>query len=203
MRSVSLKVANEQQNVIFWSLMHVFTVVGFFTGLYYCREYMMMPDRVVIMDKGGNLFQGTSRDVICRDTVHNIAERAAMAFLDRSFEHNNQKTCEALFGKTAQKSLRDIISRSSNEFTEQKIRQTPVIKEIEITSAGEPDQCLAFVSGILHRTGIYMNIPYYQELEFTLGLRLMRSPDIKTYPLRVLRMVYGEKSIYDNKTRKE
>ena len=48
-----------------------------------------------------------------------------------------------------------------------------------------------------------MNIPYYQKLEFTLGLRLMRSPDIQTHPLRVLRMIYEEQSVYDNKTGKK
>ena len=35
---------------------------------------------------------------------------------------------------------------------------------------------------------------------FTLGLRLVRSPDEKAFPLRVLRMTYEEKSIFDNKT---
>ena len=44
-----------------------------------------------------------------------------------------------------------------------------------------------------------MKMPYYQKLEFTLGLRLMRSGSLSEYPLRVLKMVYDEKSIYDNK----
>ena len=63
-----------------------------------------------------------------------------------------------------------------------------------------PGQCLAFVYGTLHRTGVYMKIPYSQKLKFTLGLRLVRSPDEKAFPLRVLRMTYEEKSIFDNKT---
>ena len=197
------QVSQEQRHVIRWSLLHIFTAVCFLGGLYYCREYMMMPDKVILMDDAGDLYHGSSGEVICRETADDIARKATSAFLDRSFEHQNRKACEALFGRTAQKSLRDIISLSSDEFAEQKIRQKPVIESVKIVGTNVEDQCLAFVRGILHRSGVYMNIPYYQKLEFTLGLRLMRSPDIQTYPLRVLRMIYEEQSVYDNKTGKK
>ena len=44
-----------------------------------------------------------------------------------------------------------------------------------------------------------MEMPYYQKLEYTLGLRLMQSDDPENFPLRVLRMTYQERSIYDSK----
>ena len=46
--------------------------------------------------------------------------------------------------------------------------------------------------------GIYMKMPYSQKLEFTLGLRLVRSTEQRSFPLRVLRMAYEERSIYEN-----
>ncbi len=196
-------VAWEQHWIVVWSLLHIVTVLCLVLGIYFCRDYMLLPDRVIIMDDAGNLYYGTSGKVICTATANDIASRAAVAFLERSFEQDHQKACEAIFGRSAQKSLSGIVSETKEEFNGQKIRQFPVIEKIELIPATEPDQCLAFVSGTLHRTGIYLNLPYYQKLGFNLGLRLMRSPDIKTYPLRVLRMRYEERSIFDNKKEKE
>ena len=139
--------------------------------------------------------------MLCKETAENIARRCTFAFLDRSFEHDHRQLCEALFGRSAQKSLSDIIRKSKDEFTEQKIRQLPEIRKVELLPLSDaPGQCLAFVYGTFHRTGVYMKIPYSQKLKFTLGLRLVRSPDEKAFPLRVLRMTYEEKSIFDNKT---
>ena len=153
------------------------------------------------MDEAGSIYRGSSENVLCKETAENIARRCAFAFLDRSFEHDHRQLCEALFGRSAQKSLSDIIRKSKDEFTEQKIRQLPEIRKVELLPLSDASgQCLAFVYGTLHRTGVYMKIPYSQKLKFTLGLRLVRSPDEKAFPLRVLRMTYEEKTIFDNKT---
>ena len=195
------QVIREQRSVIRWSLLHIATAVCLIVGIYYGREYMRMPDRVIVVDEAGSIYRGSSENVLCRETAENIARRCAFAFLDRSFEHDHWQVCEALFGRSAQKSLSDIIRKSKDEFREQKIRQLPEIRKVELLPlSDEPEQCLAFVYGTLHRTGVYMKIPYSQKLKFTLGLRLVRSPDEKAFPLRVLRMTYEEKSIFDNKT---
>lgn len=194
------QVGREQRSVIRWSLLHIATAVCLIVGIYYGREYMRMPDRVIVVDEAGSIYRGSSENVLCKETAENIARRCAFAFLDRSFEHDHRQLCEALFGRSAQKSLSDIIRKSKDEFTEQKIRQLPEIRKVELLPlSGAPGQCLAFVYGTLHRTGVYMKIPYSQKLKFTLGLRLVRSPDEKAFPLRVLRMTYEEKSIFDNK----
>ena len=195
------QVLREQRSVIRWSLLHIATAVCLIVGIYYGREYMRMPDRVIVVDEAGSIYRGSSENVLCKETAENIARRCAFAFLDRSFEHDHWQLCEALFGRSAQKSLSDIIRKSKDEFTEQKIRQLPEIRKVELLPLSDaPGQCLAFVYGTLHRTGVYMKIPYSQKLKFTLGLRLVRSPDEKAFPLRVLRMTYEEKSIFDNKT---
>lgn len=195
------QVIREQRSVIRWSLLHIATAVCLIVGIYYGREYMRMPDRVIVVDEAGSIYRGSSENVLCRETAENIARRCVFAFLDRSFEHDHWQLCEALFGRSAQKSLSDIIRKSKDEFREQKIRQLPEIRKVELLPlSDEPEQCLAFVYGTLHRTGVYMKIPYSQKLKFTLGLRLVRSPDEKAFPLRVLRMTYEEKSIFDNKT---
>ena len=195
------QVIREQRSVIRWSLLHIATMVCLIVGIYYGREYMRMPDRVIVVDEAGSIYRGSSENVLCRETAENIARRCAFAFLDRSFEHDHWQLCEALFGRSAQKSLSDIIRKSKDEFTEQKIRQLPEIRKVELLPLSDASgQCLAFVYGTLHRTGVYMKIPYSQKLKFTLGLRLVRSPDEKAFPLRVLRMTYEEKSIFDNKT---
>ena len=195
------QVIREQCSVIRWSLLHIATAVCLIVGIYYGRAYIRMPDRVIVVDEAGSIYRGSSENVLCRETAENIARRCAFAFLDRSFEHDHWQLCEALFGRSAQKSLSDIIRKSKNEFREQKIRQLPEIRKVELLPlSDEPEQCLAFVYGTLHRTGVYMKIPYSQKLKFTLGLRLVRSPDEKAFPLRVLRMTYEEKSIFDNKT---
>ena len=195
------QVIREQRSVIRWSLLHIATMVCLIVGIYYGREYMHMPDRVIVVDEAGSIYRGSSENVLCKETAEDIARRCAFAFLDRSFEHDHWQLCEALFGRSAQKSLSDIIRKSKDEFTEQKIRQLPEIRKVELLPlSNAPGQCLAFVYGTLHRTGVYMKIPYSQKLKFTLGLRLVRSPDEKTFPLRVLRMTYEEKSIFDNKT---
>lgn len=199
--SPSEQVGREQRSVIRWSLLHIATAVCLIVGIYYGREYMRMPDRVIVVDEAGSIYRGSSENVLCKETAENIARRCAFAFLDRSFEHDHWQLCEALFGRSAQKSLSDIIRKSKDEFTEQKIRQLPEIRKVELLPLSDaPGQCLAFVYGTLHRTGVYMKIPYSQKLKFTLGLRLVRSPDEKAFPLRVLRMTYEEKSIFDNKT---
>ena len=199
--SPAKQVIREQRSVIRWSLLHIATAVCLIVGIYYGREYMRMPDRVIVVDEAGSIYHGSSENVLCRETAENIARRCVFAFLDRSFEHDHWQLCEALFGRSAQKSLSDIIRKSKDEFTEQKIRQLPEIRKVELLPLSDaPGQCLAFVYGTLHRTGVYMKIPYSQKLKFTLGLRLVRSPDEKTFPLRVLRMTYEEKSIFDNKT---
>ena len=190
-----------KRSVIRWSLLHIATAVCLIVGIYYGRAYIRMPDRVIVVDEAGSIYRGSSENVLCRETAENIARRCAFAFLDRSFEHDHWQLCEALFGRSAQKSLSDIIRKSKDEFREQKIRQLPEIRKVELLPLSDaPGQCLAFVYGTLHRTGVYMKIPYSQKLKFTLGLRLVRSPDEKAFPLRVLRMTYEEKSIYDNKT---
>ena len=195
------QVLREQRNVIRWSLLHIATAVCLIVGIYYGREYMRMPDRVIVVDEAGSIYRGNSENVLCKETAENIARRCAFAFLDRSFEHDHWQLCEALFGRSAQKSLNDIIRKNKDEFTEQKIRQLPEIRNVELLPLSNvPGQCLAFVYGTLHRTGVYMKIPYSQKLKFTLGLRLIRSPEEKAFPLRVLRMTYEEKSIFDNKT---
>lgn len=199
--SPAKQVIREQRSVIRWSLLHIATAVCLIVGIYYGREYMRMPDRVIVVDEAGSIYRGSSENVLCKETADDIARRCALAFLDRSFEHDHRQLCEALFGRSAQKSLSDIIRKSKDEFTEQKIRQLPEIRKVELLSLSDaPGQCLAFVYGTLHRTGVYMKIPYSQKLKFTLGLRLVRSPDEKAFPLRVLRMTYEEKSIFDNKT---
>ena len=198
--SPAKQVLREQRSVIRWSLLHIATAVCLIVGIYYGREYMRMPDRVIVVDEAGSIYRGSSENVLCKETAENIARRCAFAFLDRSFEHDHRQLCEALFGRSAQKSLSDIIRKSKDEFTEQKIRQLPEIRKVELLPLSDaPGQCLAFVYGTLHRTGVYMKIPYSQKLKFTLGLRLVRSPDEKAFPLRVLRMTYEEKSIFDNK----
>ena len=195
------QVLREQRSVIRWSLLHIATAVCLIVGIYYGRAYIRMPDRVIVVDEAGSIYRGSSENVLCRETAENIARRCVFAFLDRSFEHDHRQLCEALFGCSAQKSLSDIIRKSKDEFREQKIRQLPEIRKVELLPlSDEPEQCLAFVYGTLHRTGVYMKIPYSQKLKFTLGLRLVRSPDEKAFPLRVLRMTYEEKSIFDNKT---
>ena len=195
------QVIREQRSVIRWSLLHIATAVCLIVGIYYGRAYIRMPDRVIVVDEAGSIYRGSSENVLCRETAENIARRCAFAFLDRSFEHDHWQLCEALFGRSAQKSLSDIIRKSKDEFREQKIRQLPEIRKVELLPlSDEPEQCLAFVYGTLHWTGVYMKIPYSQKLKFTLGLRLVRSPDEKAFPLRVLRMTYEEKSIFDNKT---
>ena len=195
------QVIREQRSVIRWSLLHIATAVCLIVGIYYGRAYIRMPDRVIVVDEAGSIYRGSSENVLCRETAENIARRCAFAFLDRSFEHDHRQLCEALFGRSAQKSLSDIIRKSKDEFREQKIRQLPEIRKVELLPlSDEPEQCLAFVYGTLHRTGVYMKIQYSQKLRFTLGLRLVRSPDEKAFPLRVLRMTYEEKSIFDNKT---
>ena len=199
--SPAKQVLREQRSVIRWSLLHIATAVCLIVGIYYGREYMRMPDRVIVVDEAGSIYRGSSENVLCKETAENIARRCAFAFLDRSFEHDHWQLCEALFGRSAQKSLSDIIRKSKDEFTEQKIRQLPEIRKVELLPLSDaPGQCLAFVYGTLHRTGVYMKIPYSQKLKFTLGLRLVCSPDEKAFPLRVLRMTYEEKSIFDNKT---
>ena len=195
------QVGREQRSVIRWSLLHIATAVCLIVGIYYGHEYMRMSDRVIVVDEAGSIYRGSSENVLCKETAENIARRCAFAFLDRSFEHDHWQLCEALFGRSAQKSLSDIIRKSKDEFTEQKIRQLPEIRKVELLPLSDaPGQCLAFVYGTLHRTGVYMKIPYSQKLKFTLGLRLVRSPDEKAFPLRVLRMTYEEKSVFDNKT---
>ena len=199
--SPAKQVIREQRSVIRWSLLHIATAVCLIVGIYYGREYMRMPDRVIVVDEAGSIYRGSSENVLCKETADNIARRCAFAFLDRSFEHDHWQLCEALFGRSAQKSLSDIIRKSKDEFTEQKIRQLPEIRKVELLPLSDaPGQCLAFVYGTLHRTGVYMKIPYSQKLKFTLGLRLVRSPEEKAFPLRVLRMTYEEKSVFDNKT---
>ena len=199
--SPAKQVIRENRSVIRWSLLHIATAVCLIVGIYYGREYMRMPDRVIVVDEAGSIYRGSSENALCKETAENIARRCAFAFLDRSFEHDHWQLCEALFGRSAQKSLSDIIRKSKDEFTEQKIRQLPEIRKVELLPLSDaPGQCLAFVYGTLHRTGVYMKIPYSQKLKFTLGLRLVRSPDEKAFPLRVLRMTYEEKSIFDNKT---
>ena len=199
--SPAKQVLREQRSVIRWSLLHIATAVCLIVGIYYGREYMRMPDRVIVVDEAGSIYRGSSENVLCKETAENIARRCAFAFLDRSFEHDHWQLCEALFGRSAQKALSDIIRKSKDEFTEQKIRQLTEIRKVELLPLSDaPGQCLAFVYGTLHRTGVYMKIPYSQKLKFTLGLRLVRSPDEKAFPLRVLRMTYEEKSVFDNKT---
>lgn len=193
------QVGQEQRHVIYWSLLHIATALCLIVGICYARKYMLMPDRVIIVDDAGSIYRGSSGNVICRESAEDIARRCAFAFLDRSFEHDHWPLCEALFGRSAQKSLSDLIRKTRNEFQEQKIRQIPEIRNVELLPLNTSEQCLAFVSGTLYRSGVYMKIPYSQKLEFTLGLRLIRSPEEKTFPLRVLRMTYEEKSIWDDK----
>lgn len=193
------KVARQQTRIICWALFHIVCLICLAAGLYYTIQFMRHPDRVIIQDQSGSLYRGRTGPVICREVAEDTARRAAFAFLDRSYRHDNRAICEAIFGKSAQKSLFELINRSKDEFAEQKIRQMPEITRITVRDAAEDRQCLVWVEGILYRTGIYMEMPYFQKLEYLLGLRLMQSDDAEQFPLRVLRMTYQERSVYDSK----
>jgi hypothetical protein len=193
------KVARQQNRIIFWALFHIVCLICLAAGLYYTVQFMRHPDRVLIQDQSGSLYRGHTGPVICREVAEDTARRATFAFLDRSYRHDNRAICEAIFGKLAQKSLFELINRSKDEFAEQKIRQMPEITRITVRDAAEDRQCLVWVEGILYRTGIYMEMPYFQKLEYLLGLRLMQSDDAEQFPLRVLRMTYQERSVYDSK----
>lgn len=197
------KAAGEQRRTILLSLFHIISLISLGAGLYFTSKYMQHPDRIIIQDQSGSLYRGRTGPVLCQETAEDIATRAAFAFLDRSFEHENRAACEAVFGKTAQKSLFALLAKTKEEYAEQKIRQFPEIRDITILPAEEENQCLAWVEGDLHRTGIYMKMPYYQKLEYILGLRLMQSDAPEKYPLRVLRMNYTEKSVYESKKQEE
>ena len=193
------KVARQQNRIILLSMFHIVCLISLGIGLYYTAQFMRHPDRVIIQDQSGSLYRGRTGPVLCSETAEDIARRAVMAFLDRSFEHDNRALCEAVFGKSAQKSLFELINQSKDEFAEQKIRQFPEISRITVRKAAEDRQCLVWVEGFLHRAGIYMEMPYYQKLEYVLGLRLMQSDELDRFPLRVLRMTYQERSVYDSK----
>ena len=75
---------------------------------------MLMPDRVIIVDDAGSIYRGSSENVLCKETAENIARRCAFAFLDRSFEHDHRQLCEALFGRSAQKSHLNITPPPAN-----------------------------------------------------------------------------------------
>ena len=193
------KVARLQNRIIFWAVFHIVCMICLAAGLYYTIQFMCHPDQVIIQDQSGSLGRGRTGSVICREVAEDTARRATFAFLDRSYKHENRAMCEAIFGKTAQKSLFELIAKSKDEFAEQKIRQMPVISRITVRNAEEDRQCLVWVEGILYRTGIYMEMPYFQKLEYLLGLRLMKSDELDKFPLRVLRMTYQERSVYDSK----
>ena len=193
------KVARQQTRIILLTVFHIVCAICLAAGLYYTVRFMRHPDFVLIQDKSGSLYRGRTGPLICRATAEDTAKRAAFAFLDRSYRHDNRAMCEAIFGKTAQKSLFEIINGTKDEFSEQKIRQFPEIENVTVVPAEESGQCLVWVEGTLHRSGIYMGIPYRQKLEFILGLRLMQSDEEEKFPLRVLRMNYRERSVYDSK----
>ena len=193
------KVARLQNRIIFRAVFHIVCIICLAAGLYYTVQFMRHPDRVFVQDQSGSLYRGHTGPVICREVAEDTARRAAFAFLERSYKHDNRAMCAAIFGKSAQKSLFELIHRSKDEFAEQKIHQFPEISRITVLPAEESRQCLVWVEGILHRSGIYMEMPYYQKLEYTLGFRLMQSDDPDKFPLRVLRMSYEEHSLYDSK----
>lgn len=192
------KVRKDQNRIVFWAIFHLFCLICLVAGLYYTCQYMHHPDRVIIQDRSGSLYRGYTGPILCRESAEDAARRAVNAFLNRSYEHNNREMCEAIFGKTAQKALFNLIAETRDEFEEQKVRQFPEITKMTIRPA-EDEQCLVWVEGTLHRTGIYMDMPYYQKLEYVLGLRLAQSKELVKFPLRVLRMTYEERSIYDSK----
>ena len=195
------KVARQQNRIICWALFHIVCLISLGIGLYYTAQFTRPPDRVIIPDQSGSLYRGRTGPVICREVAEDTARRAAFAFLDRSYSHDNIAMCEAIFGKSAQKSLFELINQSKDEFAEQKIRQMPEITRITVREAEEDRQCLVWVEGIIYRTGVYMEMIYFQKLEYSLGLRLMQSDDTEKFPLRVLRMTYQERSIYDSKVK--
>ena len=196
-----LAVLRQQNRIVFWALFHILCILCLAVGIHYIGEYMHHPDRIILMDRSGSLYYGHSGPVLSREVAEDMACRAAIAFLERSFEQENRELCEAVFGKTARKALFELVGRSRDEFTAQKIRQYPEISKLTVRPAPEPGQCLVWVEGVLHRTGIYMNMAYYRKLQYVLGLRLMRSASPEEFPLRVLRMTYEERALYDDRTR--
>ena len=90
------QVIREQRSVIRWSLLHIATAVCLIVGIYYGREYMRMPDRVIVVDEAGSIYRGSSENVLCKETAENIARRCAFAFLDRSFEHDRTFRAEVV-----------------------------------------------------------------------------------------------------------
>ena len=82
--SPAKQVLREQRSVIRWSLLHIATAVCLIVGIYYGREYMRMPDRVIVVDEAGSIYRGSSENVLCKETAENIAQRC------RSEEHTSE-----------------------------------------------------------------------------------------------------------------
>ena len=131
------KVAEEQNRIVLLSLFHIVCLTALGVGLHYTARYMRHPDRIILQDRSGSLYRGRTRPILCRQTAEDMARRAVFAFLDRSYAHENRAMCEAVFGKTAQKSLFELMAKSREEYAEQKIRQFPEILRMTVRPAEE------------------------------------------------------------------
>lgn len=161
-----------------------FLVAGLVTGLAAWDRHQLVAqfktrERVVIIDPSHTYYLSPLlRFPEARELHLHQAELATLAFLQRNpRDVDHPDLLRQMFLGPALARAQDLRAREAPEFRSKNLHQKPEIAKIEILATRE-DVVLAKVTGQLVRSGVFQDKPFTEGLGFTLGLHLVRNPNL-------------------------
>jgi hypothetical protein len=163
----------------FWFFVAAAVTVLAALDRYHLVAQFKQRERVVIIDPSQTYYVSPLLQFQEAKELHaQQAELATVAFLERNpkdFDHPD--LLKQMFLKPAFQKAQGQRDREAVEFRAKQLHQKPEIARIDILATRE-NEVLATVSGQIIRTGIFEEKAFTEAFRFTLGLRLLRNPNM-------------------------
>lgn len=173
-----------------WIVFHLLCVTFLLIGLFFVRQYMTMPDRVIVLARDSSVYLGNSAPVESGRVIEDVALRAAYALLSRRYDVTNERTLAFVFTKRGQGQAKGYLNDTQEMFEKRRVYQE--IESVKVDSGLVNGQYHALVKGVLVRSGVYFGHAYLNRRDFALMMRLERSSTGTELPFKVAGMRYWE-----------
>lgn len=188
-------VCRERRHLVLWVIYHSLVCIAIILGMFFAVQYMVMPDRVLILGRDHNIYLGNSAPVESAIVIEDISLRTAYALLSRRHDYQDDRQLQMVCTKRGIGQAKGYLNDTQELFERRMLFQE--IEECSVDYSCKDGQYFALVKGITRLTGVYFGYPYTQKRDFALMMRLERSGDDFDLPFKVAGMKLFEEEHQD------
>ena len=187
-------VCRERRIFVFWIIYHSIVCTAVVIGAFFAIQYMVMPDRVLILGRDRNLYVGNSAPVESKVVLEDISLRTAYALLSRRYDIQDDRQLKMVCTPRGLSQAKAYLNDTQELF--EKRMQFQEIENCSVEYSANDGKYFSLVKGTVRLMGIYFGYPYSQKRDFALLMRLERSKDDFELPFKVAGMkLYEEEHI--------